>query len=187
MHIPVRITHLRPSPKLHAIPDVAKVEASALTPRPRCRGANMSNLRSLRREPLTTNTTDLSAPARIGLVNARSLVNKIFILKDFFMSQRLDLLYITETWLSAGDTSAFSELLPHDCCFFNTPRTSGWGGGIATVFKNGYKCRQLSFTFPSFELSATELGHSPTVLCTVVYRPPKYNKDFINDFSDFLT
>ena len=28
-----------------------------------------------------------------------------------------------------------------------------------------------------------ELGRSHTVLCAVVYRPPKYNK---NDFSDFL-
>ncbi len=25
-----------------------------------------------------------------------------------------------------------------------------------------------------------------TLLCAVVYRPPKYNKDFLNDFSDFL-
>ena len=24
------------------------------------------------------------------------------------------------------------------------------------------------------------------MLCAVVYRPPKYNKDFLNDFSDFL-
>ncbi len=30
------------------------------------------------------------------------------------------------------------------------------------------------------------LGRSHTVLCAVVYRPPKYNKDFINDFSAFL-
>ncbi len=34
--------------------------------------------------------------------------------------------------------------------------------------------------------SLFELGHSLKILCAVVYRPPRYNKDFINDFSDFL-
>lgn len=42
-------------------------------------------------------------------------------------------------------------------------------------------------SFSSFELSLFELGSSHNVLCAVVYPPsPKYNKDFINDFSDFL-
>uniref|UniRef100_A0A3B4X257 Reverse transcriptase domain-containing protein n=1 Tax=Seriola lalandi dorsalis TaxID=1841481 RepID=A0A3B4X257_SERLL len=44
----------------------------------------------------------------------------------------------------------------------------------------------LSSSFTSFELSLFELARPHTVLCAVVYRPPKYNKDFISDFSDFL-
>jgi len=31
-----------------------------------------------------------------------------------------------------------------------------------------------------------ELGRSLKMLGAVVYRPPRYNKDFINDFSAFL-
>lgn len=60
--------------------------------------------------------------------------------------------------------------------------------GTATVFKNHYKCKQLSFpsSFTSFELSLFEVCRSHTVLCAVVYRPPKYNKDFLTEFSDFL-
>lgn len=30
------------------------------------------------------------------------------------------------------------------------------------------------------------VSQSDSVLCAVIYRPPKYNKDFVNDFSDLL-
>ena len=30
------------------------------------------------------------------------------------------------------------------------------------------------------------VSQSDPVLCAVIYRPPKYNKDFVNDFSDLL-
>ena len=128
---------------------------------------------------------------RFSLVNARSLANKSFILKDFFISQELDFpLYpsLSETWMGVGASSVFTELLPAECCFFNSPWTSGQGGGIATVFKSDFKCKQLSlsFSFTSFELRLFELGHSHTVLYAVIYWPPNYNKDFLTDFSEFL-
>lgn len=131
---------------------------------------------------------DPPVSVKFGLVNTRSLANKTFILKDFFTSRELDFLCVTETWLSVGESSAFSDLLPQDCCCFNSPRTSGRGGGIATVYKNVYKCKQLlpSSKFSSFELSLFELGRSHTVLCEVVYRPPRYNKVFVNYFWVFL-
>ncbi len=95
---------------------------------------------------------------------------------------------MTETWLRVGESSVFSELLPNDCCYLNYPRTSGRGGGIAIVYKNAYKFKQLLLpsSFSSFELSLFELGRSLKMLGAVVYRPPRYNKDFINDFSAFL-
>lgn len=85
--------------------------------------------------------------------------------------------------MSVGESSVFSEFLPHDCSYLNSPQTSGRGGGIATVYKNTYKCKP---PFASFELYLFELGRSHTVLCAVVYRLPKYNKDLINEFSVFL-
>lgn len=48
----------------------------------------------------------------MALVNARSLVNKTFILHDFFSSNALDFLFVTETWLTVGDLSPFSDLDP---------------------------------------------------------------------------
>uniref|UniRef100_A0A3P9CJF5 SCAN box domain-containing protein n=1 Tax=Maylandia zebra TaxID=106582 RepID=A0A3P9CJF5_9CICH len=66
----------------------------------------------------------------MALINTRSLSNKTFLLKDFFSSYDLDFMFLTETWLRAGETVAFSELLPPGCCFLNTPRSSGKGGGL---------------------------------------------------------
>lgn len=48
----------------------------------------------------------------------------------------LDLFFITETWINLGESIAFSELLPPECTFINTPRTTGRGGGIATILKS---------------------------------------------------
>ncbi len=126
-------------------------------------------------------------PIRMALVNARSLVNKSFYFKQFFTSHALDYLCVTETWISGSDISTFSEALPINCTYFNSLRSSGLGGWVATIFKEKCICRQLSSTnYSSFDLNIFELGRFESVFCTVIYRPPKYNKDFINDFSDYL-
>lgn len=41
-------------------------------------------------------------------------------------------------------------------------------------------------TCNSFELQLFETNFPATVLCAVVYRPPKYNKNFIQDFAEFV-
>ena len=148
------------------------------SPCPRWRGINLGNVRPLCRAYLSAVCPDPPAPAKFGLVNARSLANKSFILKDYFISRKLDFLFNSETWLSVGESSVFTKLLPDECCFFNSPRTTGRGGGIVTFFKSDFNCKQLSLSssFTSFELSLFEPGHSHTVLCAVLYRPPKYNK-----------
>lgn len=124
------------------------------SPRPRWRGVNHCNLLPLCRTPRTADTADPPVPARLGLVNARSLANKTFILKDLFTSRELDFLFVTEMWMTVGESSTFTELLPHDCCYFNSPRMSGRGGGTAIVFKSFYKCKlqSPSSSFTSFEL-----------------------------------
>lgn len=157
-----------------------------LLPRLRRGGANPRNLRPLKQVPWMA-VTGLTDPTRFALVNARTLANKTFILKDFFTSHNLDFLCVTETWLSDGELSSFSELLPPNCSYFNSPRTTGRGRGVATACKSTFHCRQLSpVTFSSFELNMFELGSSHPVLCAVIYRPPKYNRNFVNDFSEFL-
>lgn len=128
------------------------------------------------RVPLKVSTTDPPA-VRNGLMNARSLANKTLILKDFFTSKGLD-------W-GVGESSFSSELLPNYCSYLNSLWISGRGGGIAIVYKNVNKCKQLLLPslFSSFELRLFELGRFHKMLCAVVYWPPRYHKVFINDFS----
>ncbi|XP_076597184.1 uncharacterized protein LOC143326976 [Chaetodon auriga] len=171
------------------------VSGSPEGPRPRrlCplrlseRGVNHRLLRTLPRVPRSTGS-QAPATTRVGLVNARSLANKTFIVRNFFSSRGLDFLCMTETWISAGECSALVELLPADCSYFNSPRMSGRGGGTATIYKNNFKCKQrtASSSFSSFEVTLFEVGRSDPVLCAVIYRPPKYNRDFVNDFAGLL-
>ena len=55
------------------------------------------------------------------------------------------------------------------------------------MFKSKFPCQKSpSSQFSSFELQIFHLNLRVPVLCALVYRPPKFNKGFISDFSDFL-
>lgn len=51
-----------------------------------------------------------------------------------FASQKLDFLFLVETWLRPGDLSFFSDLCLTDCGFLNLPRAVGRGVGVWTHF-----------------------------------------------------
>ena len=171
------------APAFHAM-------TTALPPghhRARRGGVVFTNLCPLRRAAASATVTP-QVTLKIALINARSLANKTFLLNDFFTSRELDFMCLTETWIHAGESIAFSEILPPGCTFLSSPRTTGKGGGVACVYKSSFHCRQIpSVTFSSFELQLFELNCSPPMLFAVVYRPPKYNKEFIQDFENFLS
>ena len=133
-------------------------------------GVNLGYMRPLCWASPSAVCPDTPASSRVGLVNARSLTNKSFILKDYFVSRELYFLFFSETWLRIFESSVFTKLLPDKCCFFNSPQMSGRGEGIATVFQSDFKCKQLllSSSLTGFELQLFELGHSHMVLCAVV-------------------
>ncbi len=89
------------------------------------------NLRPLCRASQSAHDSILVSMAQINL---RSLVNKTFILNDLFTSRNLDFLFVTKTSQNVGDLSSFIEFVPPDCASFNSPRTTGHGGGLASVF-----------------------------------------------------
>lgn len=61
------------------------------------------------------------------------------------------------------------------------------GGGLASVFKNNFCCRIIETdTFTSFEVQLFSLGQINSLVVAVVYHPPKTNKNFITEFSEFL-
>lgn len=109
-----------------------------LTLRIRRREVNCQNLRQLDFVHLDLLQSS-QLPLNMALVNARSICNKTFILNDFLTRHDLDILFLTETWASAGELSVFEELCLPNCCFISTPRSAGRGGGVAMVFKQSLK------------------------------------------------
>lgn len=89
-------------------------------------GVNHANLRLLRRALFSPSVI---TPPKMPLINARSVANKTFLLNDFFSFHKLDFMFITESWTPVGDLSPFSDLVPNDCSFFNSPRQNGCGLG----------------------------------------------------------
>ncbi|RVE60245.1 hypothetical protein OJAV_G00179030 [Oryzias javanicus] len=122
------------------------------------------------------------------VVNCLSAVNKTFILKDFFNAQNLDFLGIVESWIPPAQSGALLELLPDDCLCFNVPRSVGRGGGLICVFKSHFNFRHLTppLLVDSFEFCLFDLGPSSTFLGLLLYRPPKFNANFLADFTELL-
>ncbi len=91
------------------------------------------NLRLLCR---TTQAEDGPVWVRMALVNARSAVNKTFILNDLFTSRLWIFYLLRKPGSLLGMGVLFSELLPGNCTFLNSPRMVRRGGGLATIFKD---------------------------------------------------
>uniref|UniRef100_A0A669B7W6 Reverse transcriptase domain-containing protein n=1 Tax=Oreochromis niloticus TaxID=8128 RepID=A0A669B7W6_ORENI len=144
-------------------------------------GVNINNLQLL---PATTDGQRIN----LALLNTRSVSNKTHVLRDFFDTYKLDIMLLTETWLRVGEVAPLLDLCPTDASFFSSPRLSGRGGGVASIIKSCFKCKQIQSpgVFTSFE-SQLLILNCPVVLIIVIYRPPKYNDLFISEFSDFLT
>lgn len=145
----------------------------------RQRGATCGNLCSLSRA--SSSSVIIPAP-KLALINARSLVNKTFLINDFYSSHNLDFMFITESWMKAGDLTPFADLVPADCTFFNSPCLCGQGGGIVTILKNSFSARcRLSpiMAFSSFEAQLLYVDWNGPVSLGLIYRPPHSTKDFI--------
>ncbi|MGL4932751.1 MAG: endonuclease/exonuclease/phosphatase family protein, partial [Aeromonas sp.] len=195
-YLPVRssrwLRYILPDPHPHgnALPDSLGWPPLDLHPRiihrPRAVGANHANLRPVSKTSVSRNT--LHSP-KMALINAHSLVNKTYILNDFMSAHNLDFLFITETWVKKGDLSPYSELVPADYCFYDAPRSTGRGGGLAIITRKIFKprCCLLSYvTYTSFESQLLLLDWSEPIVLALIYRPPHLVKDFIVEFSEFI-
>lgn len=153
------------------------------------RGANLDNLRCLEYVPsLQKRRESPDTTVKMALFNVRAISNKTFLISDLISSRDLDFFLMTETWLSDYNRDSLAEATPRDYNCLNSPRPGGRGGGIATIFKNCFKCRLLTVDkFASFEVQAFIVALIRPVICALIYRPPNYNKDFIGEFSEFLS
>lgn len=108
------------------------------------------------------------------------LLRDIYLLESGLYVRHWDLALTRESGI-------LSELLPAACSYFNTPRTSGEEEVQRVIFKKkDFKCKLwfLEFSSSSLELTCFEVNHSNSVIIAVIYRPSKYNKNFINYLSE---
>ena len=140
---------------------------------------------------LETNLKDL----KCSLLNCRSVCNKPIEINDFITCKQLDILFVTETWLSGNekDNTVLSELLPPNCSIVQQPRKDR-GGGVAAIYSKDLILKTCpTKNFPSFEYILLKVtSGSVTYHIITLYRPPPSKKnhltvaDFFNDFSNLL-
>lgn len=107
---------------------------------------------------------------RMVLLNVQSLLNKTFILHDYFASHNLDNLFLTENWTKDGDQTPFTDLVPPNCTFISTPRMSGHRWGLVAVFKYNFHGRIIPFVSFELQMFQMEMAVDP-VLFVIIYRP----------------
>ena len=144
-------------------------------------------------------TVDITAKKTLGttgnlwfcLLNPWSVCNKPDEINDFIADQRLDLLALTETWLSGDitDEPVISALLPSGFSLLQNPRKKR-GGGTAVVYRDSVKLKQVNNITPyeSFELLECTFMSSVLVRLCIIYRPPgQLVTSFLTDFADYMS
>jgi hypothetical protein len=117
-------------------------------------------------------------------------INKPAVLQDFVISHKIDVLALSETWLSPDSTQfILNSLTPPAYSLIHLPRPLGTGGGLAFIYKSVFDVSRVCLPmFPSFEALCIRLSFASTSFIILdIYRPPSSSKvNFISDFSTLL-
>ncbi|XP_039455862.1 asialoglycoprotein receptor 2-like [Oreochromis aureus] len=65
----------------------------------------------------------------MALLNVRSLVNKTFVLNDFFFTSRLDVLFLTETWIRPEKVCPEGWRMFCHSCYVLSEKLGSWDEG----------------------------------------------------------
>ena len=130
---------------------------------------------------------------KLGLINIRSLTSKGALINELITDNNIQILFLTETWLKPDEFLALNESTPPSHVNCHIPRSTGRGGGVATIsLANLCISPRPKFKFASFEVLVLHLMHpnskatQPVTLVTL-YRPPGPYTEFLSEFSDFLS
>ena len=128
---------------------------------------------------------------RIGLINIRSIRNKLGHVVEVLSEFNLDVLCLTETWLLPTDIDVVRAALLRPFSIVHVPRVSATGGGVAVIHSVAINLKLIegNSQFSSFELIETKFTcHSETERMCVVYRPghPGTDRAFMEEFGSVL-
>ena len=126
---------------------------------------------------------------KLATLNARSIKAHLDIIKQISIEDNLQVLALTETWLSDNNEYISREVCPHGYTILRADRMDRKGGGVAILCNSALNPRIIqSKRYGSFEhlmVSLRSKGKDLRVL--VLYRPPSSsNTEFIEEFSSML-
>lgn len=163
-------------------------------------GANVNNLRPIMTASVNKRGLSKSASCQgrtsLSLLNARSVCNKEAVIRDCIVQGNLDMLALTETWLtSVTEDRTTAGLLPEGYAIITANRKHGRGGGIALVHRTTLKCtlckpQPRPKSFECLEVAVTSA--TTCVKLSIVYRPPPSTRngltpaDFRSEFADYM-
>ena len=93
----------------------------------------------VRGDIITTIKSTVKPEVRLGVMNVRSVRNKLDYVFDHIFDNDLDIVALTETWLSNEDnnnTHVITECSNHGYTLHHVPRNSGSTGGDVGVLIN---------------------------------------------------
>ena len=150
------------------------------------RGVNTSNLRYI-------TAVDPSSRVSLHLMNTRSIRNKTVGIYDYTIDEDLDILVITETWLSEDDPAVIQELKPPGYSFTNISRDNDRHGGIGILYKSHMNLRLMKADSPSVTFESVHVvDESKELHMFAIYRPPPSavngftTKAFLDEIDEFF-
>ena len=157
------------------------------------RGVNKQNLRPIHRVK-ECRATSHSSDITVCCANVRSARNKTSQIANYIIDHDIDIMALTESWLSTDDLVHISDMTPSGYSLVQKPRTDRPGGGIALIFKTHLKIKQLTsldhVSFENMEFPVTSTNSS--VRLVILYRTP-YSQShkvttgvFLREFSEFM-
>ena len=126
-----------------------------------------------------------------ALINIQSVTSKTLEIRELIAEKSLDILALTETWLSNNDSSKIAELVPDTHIFYHVPR-EGCGGGVGLCLSKRFTHVKMikSLNYTSFEYIHINFSLTNKLYKIIVlYRPPpKTNfNNFINEFNGLMS
>ena len=118
------------------------------------------------------------------------------LLRDHIVEHDIDLLTITETWLTDDSLDEFCrDICPEGYKIEQLPRNYADGGGVALVYRRCFKVKKdVQIIHKSFELINIHitLAYNHNLRLVFIYRPPPSPENgftvrmFLEEFSSFL-
>jgi hypothetical protein len=148
--------------------------------------------------PIQPAKTKHNPNIKFGIWNAQSINKKSAPICDLIISKHLDILAVTETWISgcAYDSNTVAEILNtlKDFEFHDIPRQNRAGGGVGIFLRKGFTVqRRDCIPFTSMEYMDVDISHgSSSIRLVTIYRLCRSKKNratpatFFEEFSTLL-